>query len=353
MSMAVADVVAPPLVVGHEWAVELLGRGLTTGHLSQAYLFAGPPRVGKTALALYLARALNCLDEKARPCGMCSACRKIERGIHPDVRLVEEQEGSIGIDQIRALQREMALTPFEGRWRVYILCDFQQATAEAANCLLKTLEEPPPKVVLILTATQLELLLPTIVSRCQVLHLRALSVPRIVQALQAHWGVEPTQAQLLAKLSQGRIGWAIVAAGDDDLLRKREKYLVALEQALHQSRTERIGLAQQLCQNPEALPDVLDAWQGWWRDMLLAKSGNVSAMVNVDRERTVRNEAQCLAFDQIVGGLRAMEDCAQQVEQNVNPCLALEVLLLRLPRQSDSETSPRQSDSVSSIGDRN
>jgi DNA polymerase-3 subunit delta' len=335
--MTVVAEVAPPLVVGHEWAVELLTNSLTKGHLSQAYLFAGPPRVGKTTLALYLARALQCLDEQARPCGQCSACRRIERGTHPDVRLVEEPQGSIGINQIRALQREMALSPFEGRWRVYVLSDFQQATIEAANCLLKTLEEPPPKVVLVLTATQVELLLPTIVSRCQVLNLRALPVAIVAHALQASWGVEPTQAQLLATLSQGRIGWAIAAARDDGLLQNREKSLVALEQALHQSRTERVSLAQQLCQNPETLSDLLDAWRGWWRDVMLAKSGNGLAVVNVDRRQTVLNEAQHLATDQILGSLRATEECAEQVEQNVNPCLALEVLLLRLPRR-DSET---------------
>jgi DNA polymerase III gamma/tau subunit len=114
-----------------------------------------------------------------------------------------------------------------------------------------------------------------------------------------------------------------------------------LEQALHQSRTERIGLAQQLCQDPESLPEVLDAWQGWWRDVLLAKSGNLSALVNVDRQQTMLNEASYLAFAQVLGGLRAMEDCAQQVEQNVNPCLALEVLLLRMPHHGDCETTPR------------
>jgi len=343
--MGTAGVEGIPLVIGHEWAVELLKRSLAANRLSQAYLFVGPPRVGKTTLALYLARALNCLDPDARPCGRCSACRKIGQGLHPDVRVIDDAGTSIKIDQIRALQREMVLSPFEGRWRVYILCNFQLATLEAANCLLKTLEEPPSKVVLILTASQAEMLLPTIVSRCQILNLRALPIAQVQEALQAHWGLELNQANLLARLSQGHMGWAIAASRDDTLLRNREKYFVALEQAMRQGRTQRMGLAQQLCQNPQALPEVFDFWQSWWRDLLLAKSGNAHALTNVDRKQTLLNEAQHYTLGELLACLRTTQRCAQQVEHNVNPCLALEVLLLRLPRFTDSGTRPRSTDS--------
>ena len=321
-----------PLIIGHEWAVELLQHSLATGRVAQSYLFVGPPRIGKTSLALYLARALNCLSEGARPCGVCPACQKVGKGLHPDVRVIDEVGARIKIDQIRGLQRETSLSPFEGRRRVYVLVNFEEATPEASNCLLKTLEEPPEKVTLILTATQVETLLPTIVSRCQVLNLRALPVAQVEQALHLHWNVEPERASLLARLSEGRIGWAIEAASNEALLRNRDKYLVALEQALRQGRTERIGLAQQLCQNSQMLPDVFDQWQSWWRDVLLAKSGNEQALTNVDRAQAVCSEAQHVSLGDIRGCLRAIERATLQIEQNVNPCLTLEVLLLQMPR---------------------
>ena len=325
-----------PLIIGHEWAVDLLNHSIATGHPSHAYLFTGPTGIGKTSLALYLARALNCLVENQRPCGHCSACRQIGAHLHPDVKVIDEPEDSIKIDQIRALQREMALSPFIGRWRVYILCNFEKATPEAANCLLKTLEEPPSKVILILTTPQTEMLLPTIVSRCQVLNLHPLPIDHVQQALQTYWGIEPHQAKLLARLSTGRIGWAIEASVNDTLLRQREKYLVALEQALRQDRTERMGLAQQLSQEPQRLSTVFNVWQSWWRDLMLAKSGNTHALTNIDREQTVCHEAQLYTLEQIGAYLHAIQHAAQQIEQNVNPRLALEVLLLKMPYPSDT-----------------
>lgn len=332
--MTEALIPSRPVVIGHEWAVALLKRSLARNRLAHAYLFVGLPQIGKTTLALFLAQAVNCLQPDNKPCGHCMACRKIQRGLHPDVRVIDEEGGSIKINQIRELQNEVTLAPFEGRQRVYILCDFQNATLEAANCLLKTLEEPPPRVMLILTAMQAEMLLPTIVSRCQVLNLRPLALVQVEQALQVYWGVELHQARLLAKLSGGRMGWAIEASRDEALLLDREKYLLVLEQALGGKRIERMRLAQQLSQSPEDLHGILALWQNWWRDLLLAKSGNAQLMTNVDREQTVLHEAQLYTLHEIRAGLRALERAAEYIEQNVNPRLALEVLLLSLPYQS-------------------
>jgi DNA polymerase-3 subunit delta' len=334
--MTEAIISSPPLLIGHEWAVDLLKHSLAADRLTHAYLFVGPPRIGKTTLALFLAQAVNCLHPENKPCGNCLACRKIQRGLHPDVRVIDERGGSIKINQVRELQNEATLSPFEGRQRVYILCDFQNATLEAANCLLKTLEEPPPRVILILTASKAELLLPTIVSRCQVLNLRPLALDQVEQALQTYWGVESRQARLLARLSGGRMGWAIEASSNEALLLEREKYLLVLEQALGEKRIERMRLAQQLSQSPEELPGILELWQNWWRDLLLAKSGNAQSITNVDREQTVLHEAQRYAMSEIYACLRAIERTAEQIEQNVNPRLALEVLLLSLPKSGES-----------------
>ncbi len=317
-------------VVGHKWAVDLLNRALASGRVGHAYLLTGPPQIGKKSLALNFAQALNCLDEE-RPCGQCLACRKIAHGSHPDVQLIEGEGGSLKIDQMRTLQHEAALSPLEGRWKVYIIRQMEQATAEAANCLLKTLEEPPAHVILLLTASQADALLPTIVSRCQVLNLRPLANETVQRALQERWGVDAERARLLARLSGGRLGWAVAASQNDTILARREKHLDEMMELLSQGQVERLGYAQQLSRNPEAAPELLHLWLSWWRDLLLAASDSSAGIINIDREDALRAQAQRYSLGQVRDFVEALRAAAWRLEHNANTRLTLEVLTLSLP----------------------
>lgn len=319
-------------IAGHEWIVKLLQQSLAMGHLAHAYLFVGLPRVGKTTLAVALAQALNCRAAKV-PCGECLSCQKIARWMHPDVRLVEAEPdtNAIKIEQIRELQREAVLSPFEGAWRVYVIPEFQKATAEAANCLLKTLEEPPPRVVLILTAPDTGALLPTIVSRCQVYKLRPLPLQQTSSALQRLCGASPEKADLLARLSEGRIGWAINACADEQILRTRAERLDMLRGLPHQSLAARFQKAQRLAEKPEELPEILDLWASWWRDVLLVQGKCEDLVVNVDRLLPLREDASRFTLAQVQVFLRAIQRTKSELEGNANARLATEVLLMDCP----------------------
>ncbi|MEE8163214.1 MAG: DNA polymerase III subunit delta' [Anaerolineae bacterium] len=317
-------------VVGHKWAVDLLKRALASERVAHAYLLTGPPQIGKRSLALNFAQALNCLDQE-KPCGQCLACSKIAHGSHPDVQVIQGEGRTIKIDQMRTLRHEAALFPLEGRWKVYIIRQMEQATAEAANCLLKTLEEPPSHVILMLTASEAEALLPTIVSRCQVLNLRPLATETVQRSLQERWGVDAKRAQLLARLSGGRLGWAVAASQDDAILDQREKHLDEMMELMGQGRVERMGYARQLSHNPEAVRELLHLWLSWWRDLLLTASGSSAGIVNIDRGGTLRVQAQRYSLAQVRDFVKAIRAAAWRLEHNANTRLTLEVLMLGLP----------------------
>jgi DNA polymerase-3 subunit delta' len=317
-------------VVGHEWAVKLLERSLASGRTAHAYLLLGLPQIGKTTLALNFAQALNCQDEE-KPCGQCRSCLKITHGNHPDVRVIEASNGTIKIDQIRAMQREVALSPHESRWRVYVIRQMERATTEAANCLLKTLEEPPDQVILMLTASDMDQLLPTIISRCQVLNLRPPAMTLVQKALEERWGVDPERAKLLARLSGGRLGWAVRASEDKAILQKRKRHLDEMMELIGQGRVERLRYAQHLSRNPDGLREVLDLWLSWWRDLLLIKGGSSTEVTNVDREATLRSQARGYGLTQVQDFIEALRTAVWQLEHNVNTRLTLEVLMLSLP----------------------
>ncbi len=318
-------------VVGHEWAVELLQRALATGQLSHAYLLSGPPQVGKTTLARACAQALLCTAEEP-PCGQCTACRKVQQSTHPDLLIVVPQRANLLIDQVREVQRQAALSPMEARYKVFILRQIERATAPAANALLKTLEEPPPHVVLFLTLTQGEQTLPTVASRCQQLTLRPLPVAQVAQALQERWHVPLERAELLARLSQGRLGWAVMMLNDDTAWQQRAQRLDDLQDLSERNRVERMRYAERLSREKANAANVLHLWSSWWRDILLLQNGCREQVVNIDRLDLLQREARRYDGQQVRAFLEASAATARYLEQNVNPRLALELLLLRLPR---------------------
>jgi DNA polymerase-3 subunit delta' len=163
-------------LLGHEWAVQLLSGQLERNSLRHAYLITGPAGVGRRTLALSLAQAVNCPTPLAPgfPCQTCRTCSQIARQQHPDLAIIQAEEvgGTLKVDQVRELQRSLNLAPYQARYRVALLLRFEEAHPSAANALLKTLEEPASQVILILTASSPDALLPTVVSRCEVFRLR-------------------------------------------------------------------------------------------------------------------------------------------------------------------------------------
>jgi DNA polymerase-3 subunit delta' len=322
-------------VYGHDWAVEHLRKGMAHGRIRHAYLIVGPESVGKNTLAHALAQALNCThsDEDARPCGECRSCKLIASGNHPDILYSELDSGTgaLKIEEVRTVTGRIALKPYEARYRIALFRDFDHARPQAQDALLKTLEEPPPTAVLILLAPTTESLLSTITSRSQVISLRLVSAETICDTLIQRWNADPQQAELLARLSGGRIGWAIRALEEPSLLDQRQAALDLLEQALGQNRAGRFALAEDLSKDKLALVPLLELWQTYWRDVMLIREGSRVTPANIDREDALRQLARMIAPEDALRAMRATRETLHNLIYNLNLRLALEVMFLDYP----------------------
>ena len=325
--------------VGHEHALDLLHRTLAAQQVRHAYLFTGPEHIGKTLLALRFAQTLLCTGgpdpavAPLVPCNKCLSCRKVMHGNHPDLHIITRSPDRqfILIEQIRALQSDSARKTLEGRRNVFIIEDAHEMNLEAANCLLKTLEEPEPDVILLLTAPDPGLLLPTILSRVQQVTLHLLTATQIKSALERQWGVDQDEATLIATLAAGRMGWAVQAVEDEDLLTERKAQLETLTTLPTVGKVQRFEIARRLSLDPEKTRTVLELWLLWWRDMVLAAHNCIDLTVNVDMRDILARQAMKVGMSEAERMVHAILGTMEALDQNVNTRAALEVLMLDVP----------------------
>ena len=328
---------------GNESLLAQLGQALREGRYAHAYLIVGPPQVGKRTLAMNIAQALNCSSPQGPPCGECSQCRHISSGQHADVLVIQAnvqgEDGrsrrEIGIGDVREVQHLVSLKSYEGSHRVIIFDGAEQMSEEAGNALLKTLEEPPPQVVLILLASIEEALLPTIRSRCRRLELRPLPVREVAAELTSTHSMGHDEADLTARLSMGRLGWALSAAADPALQDRRRAELERIAHLSTAGLDERFSYASELAslftRNREDAREVLNLWLGWWRDLLVIKEGAEEFVYNLDWSDSLVRMASTYTTAQVSGFMRAIMGALEALDQNANARLALEVLMLSLP----------------------
>ncbi len=322
-------------MIGHEWAVQLLKQHISQGTQRQAYLITGPESVGKRTLAIRFSQAVNCPKpiDPGLPCLDCPTCGQIDRMVHPDLTVVEADRvgGQLKIDQIRNLQHGLSLAPYDAKYRIAILLRFEEANRQAANALLKTLEEPPSQVILLLTAASIEQLLPTIVSRCEVIRLRAVPNGVIEQGLQTNWNVPPDEASLLAHLSTGRPGYTFQLFQKPEIFSLRKIWLDELFQLLSFNRLERFEYADTMTKDVKSLREKLKIWLAFWRDVMLRSSDSSSQITNIDYQEMIDNLANNLGRGKAFNLVQAVEKIFDHLDHNVNPRLALEVFILDLP----------------------
>ena len=375
-------------IIGQHAPLHVLRRAIASGRVPHAYLFAGPPNVGKTLTALWLAKTLNCernvtfaSADEVDCCDQCDTCLRFERLVHPDLMLLrpeksvkvggedgEDAEGEADVleiegslittGQVERLVEHSYLRALQSRRKVYIITSAETMNKEAENRLLKTLEEPPPGTVLILTCANLSGLLPTTISRCQLLNFRSVPAAEAEASLRQRYPqIAAEQVHSLVALSGGRIGWAINMLQHPDVLRIRADLLDLCLRLPTMPMVQCLQTGQRLIEAAEGwwlatadpdvaekalkssrdrilrtrLIDVLDVLITWFRDLLLVHSDpQAPQVINRDRLADLQRLAPTVNAETCRKACLYLDDMKQQLRRNANVRLACEMMALRL-----------------------
>jgi DNA polymerase-3 subunit delta' len=342
-------------VVGHVRLIDLLSRSVAGGTLPPSLLFAGPAGIGKRLTALAVAQALNCTNTtkgstnttkgsglraegSLDACGICPACTRIARGVHPDVLFVSPGDsGAIKIDQVRDIVDRSQYRPFEGRRRVVIINEADALVPPAQNALLKTLEEPTPSSVFILVTARPDMLLPTVLSRCPQLRFRPLSAADIATALMAR-GKSDSEAHAVAALADGSLGQALQASAGE-LVESRDLAQKVLEKAAAQpDPARRIETAQQLITKPasglserDQLATHLRAMAVLLRDVeVVATGADERALANADVRPALERLSTTYRGERGTRAFAAVDRALLALQRNAGVKLVADWLVLQL-----------------------
>ncbi len=324
--------------------MRILRNALASGNLPHAYLFHGAEGRGRFTTALALAKALLCEEAAGDFCGRCSSCLRVDKGSHPDLLVVrpesrkgadhweeDPENGSIHIERIRSLQRWIAPRAFEGGWKICILDGAEKMNREASNALLKTLEEPPPRSLLVLVATSRNRLLPTIVSRCRAVHFAPIPAEELAELLQARAGLSPERALLVASLAEGSLGKAL-AMDTEWLDLERKEWLGKLGGILGGGdEAELLDLADEL-RKSHRLGDLLDLYAVWLRDHLVCRIGLPDRVANKDCLGEITETAPSAEPETWIARVEAVRRARREIQgaMNLNTQLLMEEMLLNL-----------------------
>jgi len=302
-------------IVGQSQAIRIFDEALRRGRLPQVYLFVGPEGVGKETTAKALFFKLVC--KEGLGCGHCPGCRKFIRGVHPDVEYLEPQGKSLKIEQIRALEAKLRFVPLEAERRLILIPQAEALTREAANALLKSLEEPPPYTLFVLLAVSTDVLLPTIVSRSQVIRFRPLPSQLISQVLVERFEKSPEEAEGLAILAEGSLGRALRLA-EQGFLEELSRLAIAIES---KDPARLLALAEVLAGLKDNLIFFLELTLVWLRQSLRAGLG---------LEEYPRSFPPLIPQSAVLPAMSLVEETIRSLERNINRELAMLALLIRL-----------------------
>lgn len=320
-------------IVGHKKIIWHLKNAICAGKISHAYIFNGETGSGKKMLAEMFAMTLQCEQGGDEPCGVCRSCKQAQSQNQPDIiRVRHEKLGTISVEDIRSqVNGDIQIKPYSSRYKIYIVADADKMTVQAQNALLKTIEEPPAYAVLMLLTNNADMMLPTILSRCVRLNLKAVEDGDIREYLMKEMQVPDYQADLSVTFAQGNVGKAVKLATSETFKEMKDEMLDLMRYMDQMELYEVVDAIKRINNYKTDIDEFLDLMTVWFRDVLLFKATmEISPLIFKDELATIRKRASKSSYEGLEEIIRAIDKARVRLKANVNFDLVMELLLLTI-----------------------
>ena len=319
-------------IIGQKEVIGSLKKALSEERIGHAYIFTGPAGIGKKTIARIFAGLLLCENPgREAACGKCAACRLYENGSNPDYHAINTEDASIGVDLIRKVQGDVNIKPIYSKRKVYVIEDAGKMTDQAQNCLLKTFEEPPAYVVVILLAANYEMLLETIRSRAQRINFRKYTYEQVCQAATERYGGSSAMTELAAGYADGNIGMALELAGNREFIMLRDRIFEKLAGVARGRMNDVLDFTSFMDENKDSTELIFDIMLLYYRDLLVVlETGNQNMLINSDKKDIIFNNARIYCSRRVIDDIAAIEAARRALKQNANYQLVIDNMLIRL-----------------------
>lgn len=320
-------------IIGQEQIKEHLRNAISAGKVSHAYIVSGEKSSGKEFIAKVFAMALQCEKKETEPCQQCHSCKQALSDNHPDIiRVTHEKPNTISVDDIRAqVNNDVAIKPYSGLYKIYIINEAEKMTTQAQNAILKTLEEPPEYAVILLLTTNVNSLLPTILSRCVVLNMKPVADELVKKYLMEQLRVPDYKAEVCVAFARGNIGKAKALASSEDFENVKAEALSLLKYIQDMELGEIIAAVKRIAEYKLEVSDYLDIFSIWYRDVLLFKATNdANHLVFREEIQSLRKTAQRSSYEGIEKIIEALDTAKRRLDANVNFELTMELLMMTI-----------------------